>query len=95
MATKFNGTGHSTVVRMQLCVNGHIMSIGQLGPDFLILDNPTDHPACDGEVLMSIDGRERRWQVNLPNGINSAEAETAITTAVRLNGSTAASILSA
>jgi hypothetical protein len=36
--------GHSADVRMHLTVNGQVLSIGQLGPDFLILRDPTDHP---------------------------------------------------
>ena len=63
---------------MQLCVNGHVFSIGQLGPDFLILDNPADQPPGDGEIAVSIDGRQRRWGVRLPDGVRAGKAETRI-----------------
>ena len=70
--------GHSAVVQMQLSVNGHVLSIGQLGPDFLILDDPCDHPPSEAEVAVSIDGRERRWRVHLPDGISAANSHTKI-----------------
>ena len=61
---------------MQLCVNGYVLSIGQLGPDFIILENPTDHPPAEAEIAVWIDGRERRWNVQLPEGIKSEKPET-------------------
>ena len=63
---------------MELSVKGHVLSIGQLGPDFLILRNPADHPPSEAEVAVWIDGRERRWNVYLPQGISAAEHETKI-----------------
>ena len=63
---------------MQLCVNGHILLIGQLGPDFIILDNPIDHPPADAEIAMSIDGRQRRWPVRLPDGVAVGQLKTKI-----------------
>jgi len=42
--------GCSADVRMELSVNGHVLSIGQLGPEFLILRNPADHPPSEAEV---------------------------------------------
>jgi hypothetical protein len=71
---------HSADVQMYLSVNGHIFSIGQLGPDFLLLRDPIDHPAATGEIRLSIDGRERRWQVYLPDGMTAGKAETRIAT---------------
>src|ERR1700733_4781656 len=69
---------YSADVRMELRVNGHVFSIGQLGPDFLILDDPIDHPPAVAEVAMSIDGRERRWTVQLPDGVSVGKPETRI-----------------
>ena len=63
---------------MQLRVNGRTFSIGQLGPDFLILDDPSDHPPAEGEVMVSIDGRERRWTVWLPEGVRVGRGVTEI-----------------
>jgi hypothetical protein len=60
---------HSADVRMTLLLNGHTMSIAQMGPDFLMLDDPVDHPPCVADVILSVDGRESRWAVRLPEGI--------------------------
>jgi hypothetical protein len=77
--TKLHSTGHSADVRMQLFVDGHVLSIGQLGLGFMILENPTDHGPMEAEVAMSVDGRESRWTVHLPDGISSTEPHTRIT----------------
>jgi hypothetical protein len=68
----------SADVRMQLYVNGHIFFIAHLGPDFVILDDATDHPPADAEIAMSIDGREERWTVHLPDGVAVGKPETRI-----------------
>jgi hypothetical protein len=70
--------GHSADVRMQLLLNGTVLPIAQLGPDFLILDKPVDHSPADGEIVLSVDGRERRWPVRLPAGISSAASRIPI-----------------
>jgi len=69
---------HSAEVQMHLSVNGHIMSIGHLGPDYVILDDPVDHPPADAQIFLSIDGRERRWQVRLVDGSTASQARTRI-----------------
>jgi hypothetical protein len=75
---KIESRGYSADVRMELRLNGHVLSIGQLGPDSIILRNPTDHPPCEAEIAVWIDGRERRWNVYLPDGISSGSRETRI-----------------
>jgi hypothetical protein len=67
-----HSSSHSAIVRMELRLNGHVLPIAQLGPDFLILQHPVDHPAAEGEIFLSIDGRERRWVVRLQDGISAA-----------------------
>jgi len=76
MSAKPNKLGYSADVRMQLNVNGFVLPIGQLGPDFIILRNPTDHPPTEAEIVMSIDGEERRWHVHLPEGISPERPRT-------------------
>ncbi len=65
---------------MQLDVNGHTFLIGHLGPGFVILDNPTNHPPAQAEITMSIDGRVRRWRVQLPDGVSARKPRTKIAT---------------
>jgi hypothetical protein len=59
-------------------VNGHTFPIGQLGPEFLILRNPADHPPAHGEITMSIDGHVRRWRVHLPDGVSAQSRRTRV-----------------
>jgi hypothetical protein len=70
--------GYSADVRMQLTVNENVLTIGQLGPDFIILRNPANHPPTEAEIAMWIDGRERRWNVYLPDGISAGTPQTRI-----------------
>lgn len=70
--------GYSADVQMELCVNGFVLSIGQLGPDFLILEETADHPPSDAEITLSIDGDESRWTVILPDGIIAGKPRTRI-----------------
>lgn len=71
-----NKLGYSADVRMQLNVNGFVLAIGQLGPDFIILRDSVDHPPTEAEIVMSIDGEESRWNVELPNGISPERLRT-------------------
>jgi hypothetical protein len=70
--------GHSADVRIHLHVNGAILPVAQLGPDFLILRTPIDHPPTKGEIRMSIDGVESRWGIELSEGIISTQRRVGI-----------------
>ena len=74
-------------------MNGCVLPVAQLGPTFLILRTPVDHPTCDAEIAMSIDGRERRWAVNLVEGITKAERKTKIVTVPSLRTDAASSVV--
>ena len=63
---------------MELHINGHVLSIGQLGPDFVMLDEATDHPPCEAEIAMWIDGHASRWPVRLVDGIIAGQDKTRI-----------------
>ena len=77
-ASNLKDQGYSADVRMNLSVNGRTFTIGQLGPDFIILDDPADYPPSEGQIAVSIDGRERRWSVQLPDGVTAGKPETRI-----------------
>ena len=70
--------GHSTKVQIQLFVNGQVLPVAQLGPDFLVLREPTNHPPAKAEIAMWVDGRESRWPVRLVNGIAIGQRKTPI-----------------
>ena len=65
---------------MRLLVNGSSLSIAQMGPDFLLVDSPIDHPPGNASVVMQVDQSESRWQVNLPEGISTTSKKILITT---------------
>jgi hypothetical protein len=69
---------HSADVRIELCVNGHILPVSHLGPDFVVLKDTVEHPPAEAEIALSIDGDESRWRVRLPEGINSKQGKTRI-----------------
>ena len=76
MDTRKTTTGHSADVRIALAVNGHVFSVAELGPDFVVLRNPIPHPPAEAELSLSIDGHEERWRVDLIDGILPGVGDT-------------------
>lgn len=70
---------------MNLYLNGHTLVVGQMGPDFIIMDDQIEHPPADAEVSLSIDGDVRRWPIHLPEGISPARVRTRIAGRPRAN----------
>jgi hypothetical protein len=83
-----NGIGHSADVRIALAVNGHVFSVAELGPSFVVLRNPIPHPPADAELTLSIDGYERRWRVKLIDGIQAGGGDTRFRSCVGNGNST-------
>jgi hypothetical protein len=63
--------GHSADVRITLIFNGHSIPVAQLGPGFLLLDAPGDHPPGDASIVLRVDQSEEFWRVRLPEGISA------------------------
>jgi hypothetical protein len=63
---------------MQLLVNGNSIRVVQMGPDFLLVEEPFDHPPADASVVLQVDQSERRWNVLLPNGMSVGSRRVAI-----------------
>ena len=74
--------GHSADVRITLLFGGYSIPVAQLGPGFLLLDAPADHPPGPASIVLRVDQSERRWDVRLPNGISAASKRVAITACV-------------
>ena len=70
--------GHSAHVKMLLLVGGGRIPVAQMGPDFLLLDKPFDHPPADASVILQVDHSERSWNVRLPHGISASSKRVAI-----------------
>jgi hypothetical protein len=71
-------TGHSADVKMHLLLDGQTLSVGQLGPDFLILDKAIDHPPASARLFFALDGNEREWEIRLPEGMSAGSRRVVI-----------------
>ncbi len=65
---------------MELRLNGSTLPISQMGPDFLVLKQPVDHPPADAEITLRIDDSESRWRVHLVEGISIGRRKTMVNT---------------
>jgi hypothetical protein len=63
---------------MHLRLDGPTLSVGQLGPDFLILDTAIDHPPASGRLFFAVDGDEREWDIHLLEGISAGSRRVVI-----------------
>jgi hypothetical protein len=78
MAETLHNGCHSADVRIHLNVNGFTLPVGQLGPEYLILRESAEHAPTTAEIVMSINGKVRRWNVHLPDGISASRVRTKI-----------------
>jgi hypothetical protein len=72
--------GHSAQVNMRLLVNGLSLSVTQMGPDFVLVESPVNHPPAVASLILQVDQSERRWNVRLPSGISANEKRVEIAT---------------
>ena len=63
---------------MRLLVAGSSVRVVQMGRDFLVLDQPFDHPPADARLVLQVDQSERVWDVLLPQGISSTSKRVPI-----------------
>ena len=80
MSAVINNGGHSAQVNIQLLIDGSIVPVSQLGPDFLFLGAPFEHPPGKACLVLQVDQSERRWDICLPNGISAAANRVIIRT---------------
>ncbi len=64
---------HSAHLEMQLMINGASIGITQMGPDFLIIESPREHPPGEATIILQVDKSERRWTVHLPSGVQRGQ----------------------
>ncbi|HUE70155.1 MAG TPA: hypothetical protein VMP01_04630 [Pirellulaceae bacterium] len=66
---------HSATVDLRLRVNGRILDVGQVGHKFLILAEPCElPPGTEGELIVTVDGKETVQRVILHDGARSDSA---------------------
>jgi hypothetical protein len=64
---------------MQLLIGGATLSIAQMGPDFLFIDEPIEHPPGEATIVFAVEGSdEERWQVWLPEGLAAGRERVVI-----------------
>jgi hypothetical protein len=63
---------------MHLLVNGLSLSVTQMGPDFVLLESPVNHPPSAASMVLQVDQSERRWDVRLPSGISANQKRVEI-----------------
>jgi hypothetical protein len=78
MIANQNYGARSAQVEMHLIINGSSVSITHMGPDFLFIEGGHDHPPGEATIVLQVDDAERRWQVNLPDGIAKASTRVAL-----------------
>jgi hypothetical protein len=66
---------------MRLLLNGVTFRISQMGPDFVFVEAPSDHPPGRAVIEFQVDDSHRRWEVTLPHGMKAGEerVELAVT----------------
>ncbi len=65
---------------MHLLVNGLSLPVTQMGPDFVLVESPVNHPPAAASVVLQVDQTERRWNVRLPGGISANKKRVEIAT---------------
>ena len=61
--------GYSSEVSLSLIANGRTFPLSQIGLGYAILREPVLMEPCDAEIMISIDGNERRLFVRLVDGV--------------------------
>jgi hypothetical protein len=66
-ATSF--TGYSPPIRITLELDGTVFDVAEVGPDHVTVRSPRDCAPMQAFLIINIDGRIKRRQVMLPEGI--------------------------
>ena len=78
MITSSSQGGHSAQVKMRLLVGDSSIAVAQMGPDFVLVEVPINHPPGNASLVLRVDQNEHRWDVHLPEGISAASKRVAI-----------------
>jgi hypothetical protein len=63
---------------MELRLNGRVVPISQMGPDFLVIKQSFEHPPAEAEIYLRIDDSASSWRVHLVEGISSVRRKTIV-----------------
>jgi len=62
-------SGYSPPIRITLELDGAAFDVAEVGPDHVTLRSPHNSPPVQAVLVVNIDGRVKRRQVMLPQGI--------------------------
>lgn len=65
-----DSNGYSSTICGWLVANGHRLALAQVGPDYCIVRDSVATPPTEAELIINIDGNERRKRVFLSAGIS-------------------------
>lgn len=66
---------------MHVIAGRNHLGVAQVGPDFMIVEDPIELPPTPAELVVQIDGHEKRRSIYLPDGIQKAILRTRIASA--------------
>ena len=76
---------YSAEVRLTLALGEQSIPLAQISPDWIVLRDPIELEPCCGEVVATVDGKERRWPVELTEGAQQTDTKVAIRDVVQEN----------
>ncbi len=62
--------GYSSTIRGWLVADGHRLALAQVGPDHCVVRRSVAIPPIEAELVIEVDGDERRSRVFLQDGIS-------------------------
>jgi len=69
-----NSSGYSSTVILTLFICGAELALSHVGSEFFVVrESTTEYESADAEIMISVDGVERKNKVFLPNGIAAGE----------------------
>lgn len=68
----------SAEVRIELRVEGEAHELAGVGTTFFVPRQRFDLPACNADILMTVDGDVFLWPVRLPHGADRSQREVRI-----------------
>jgi hypothetical protein len=78
MIVEQNQGAHSAQVKMRLIVSETVFRITHMGPDFVLVESPTDHPPGEASIFLKVDESESQWKVKLPEGVSKNSNRVAL-----------------
>jgi hypothetical protein len=60
--------GYSADVSLHLVLDGHVLPLAQVGPSYCILREPVQFEPSGGQIVIVVDGREKRVEAFFPQG---------------------------